>query len=517
MERIEDWNKRDFIDIGGQKWIWVVDFRLHDDLRDGGHARPSPREAFENEFQPFTIQVLCDRHLPDARCNNCCNCQESSKKNCRCKCGGEFELQARADEIKGRGTMFWNMEKHSECLPLRQHPGDHAAHKEGRGMTLEPSSEAKVHLKGFSIDVRQRKKEGVEDRVAFSRILEAFNNHFRTEADSKSELFLKLKRFCMRREAQQGHGDAVFDADTCRSTPMKRPQPLPPTETTHTRHKAGDCLQKPKCNTGSKTAAVQPQTGEESECGLMGMASRMSHTLPTGERRREIMDMFCGRHKNKKNKMLWRAQTDGAFEKRSYATRVGSCLTLAGKEWLDDEVTDGHLWTVARRSEENGKKHCCFGTHFCSELHNRGYESVKRWTKSFNLFDKDMVFVPINSGGHWTGIVIEPKKQTIIFFDSNWSVGRKKLETTCSHIRKECHQQKGRNLPEEWKAQTAAGRVPHQRNGHDCGVFLPMFFKCISDGERMEFSEKDMPELRMHIADTLLRKKEDRAEAIELL
>ena len=92
-------------------------------------------------------------------------------------------------------------------------------------------------------------------------------------------------------------------------------------------------------------------------------------------------------------------------------------LCLNPREWLNDEVINFflELLKVHNRSHESLPR-CYFMNPSKMIRGGKGYEyaGVKRWTRNVNLFEYDMVFVPIHVGGnHWCLATIDFKRSEI--------------------------------------------------------------------------------------------------------
>ena len=102
--------------------------------------------------------------------------------------------------------------------------------------------------------------------------------------------------------------------------------------------------------------------------------------------------------------------------------------------WLNDEVINGYLALIIDYLSHNSgslsldnlsktPKYHAFNSFFFSNLRDKGFNSVRRWTKRAGiggnaLLDVDTVFVPVHNGAHWTLIVVKPKIKTIAHYDS---------------------------------------------------------------------------------------------------
>ncbi|KAJ7643968.1 hypothetical protein FB45DRAFT_896539 [Roridomyces roridus] len=87
----------------------------------------------------------------------------------------------------------------------------------------------------------------------------------------------------------------------------------------------------------------------------------------------------------------------------------GDVLRLSPGEFLNDTLIEFglKLWLqeLEKTNPELVKQIHVFSSFFYKKLTNKGakqgYESVKKWTSKFNLFDKKFIIVPINENLHW--------------------------------------------------------------------------------------------------------------------
>ncbi|KAG2459602.1 TRA2B protein, partial [Polypterus senegalus] len=56
---------------------------------------------------------------------------------------------------------------------------------------------------------------------------------------------------------------------------------------------------------------------------------------------------------------------------------------------------------ITRSEQEGGLKVYAFNTFFFPKLCAGGYQAVRRWTKGMDIFEKDVIFVPLHLGVHW--------------------------------------------------------------------------------------------------------------------
>ena len=95
--------------------------------------------------------------------------------------------------------------------------------------------------------------------------------------------------------------------------------------------------------------------------------------------------------------------------------------------WLNDEVIN--LWMELMNARDvvlvalDGRRRTYFcNSCFYSKL-NEGnvykYSNVRRWTKNIDIFDQEMVIIPVNnSNQHWCLAVIYMQKKEIAYYDS---------------------------------------------------------------------------------------------------
>jgi Ulp1 family protease len=95
--------------------------------------------------------------------------------------------------------------------------------------------------------------------------------------------------------------------------------------------------------------------------------------------------------------------------------------TLSGTAWLNDQVINlyGKLCMLrATNSPSNYPKIHIFSTFFFKLLTDRGYSSVRRWTKKIDVFALDYVIVPIHLTDHWVCCAFNFKLKQIEYYDS---------------------------------------------------------------------------------------------------
>jgi len=196
--------------------------------------------------------------------------------------------------------------------------------------------------------------------------------------------------------------------------------------------------------------------------------------------------------------------------------------------WLNDEIINYYMLLLQERNgklaahyKETGSRPDFLTSHFYNNffidklLDNENrcytYSYVRRWSKRFDTFSKDMIFCPINiKNAHWTLAVMHIRERRIAYYDSMGGAGRRYVDGLFRYIKDEHQDKKNCPLPDadEWRLEYGTHSVcPQQENGTDCGVFTICNADFLSDGLPLEFTQAQVTEYwRTKIAASLLRK-----------
>jgi Ulp1 family protease len=130
------------------------------------------------------------------------------------------------------------------------------------------------------------------------------------------------------------------------------------------------------------------------------------------------------------------------------------------------------------------------------------YGNVKRWSKKFDVFALDRVFMPVNlSNTHWTLLVAYIQRKEIHYYDSMSGSGERHMKAVLRWLTDEAREKKQMTLdPAEWKLVDREKDVPQQQNGYDCGVFSVICADYLSDSLLLRYSQEEMPDNRIKIA-----------------
>lgn len=213
-------------------------------------------------------------------------------------------------------------------------------------------------------------------------------------------------------------------------------------------------------------------------------------------------------------------EVDAVLHKRGIISKIAreqvcdkDISRLRPCQWLNDEIINFYGAMILSRSEASRQKPPLngikktkildvhyFSSFFWSKLLSEGYERARlsKWTKKFDIFEKDMILIPINHDNmHWTGAAINFREKRIESYDS-MNVPRKLVFLKLrQYLDSEHRNKKGKPFDFTDWVDYDPEDTPQQENGYDCGVFTCQFLESLSRGEQgFKFSQCDMTYLR---------------------
>merc|ERR1712238_404701 len=207
------------------------------------------------------------------------------------------------------------------------------------------------------------------------------------------------------------------------------------------------------------------------------------------------------------------ATPQGSQRLHHIVIRVEDYEKLEMGQWLNDSLVDLWMQWISRNINCKQSDVYFFSSHFHSTLVSDGPEGVESWTarKNINIFEKKLIFIPINKTLHWSLCVIvnpgtiqtsvdndeDNKHQPVscmLFFDS--------LKMHCKHNTRRLLL---RWLNSEWKRIKKSSdnpfikkkypmydpEVPLQDNGSDCGVFVCRYALAMLKLRHLKFTNKE--------------------------
>ncbi|XP_062355125.1 sentrin-specific protease 2 [Cinclus cinclus] len=179
-------------------------------------------------------------------------------------------------------------------------------------------------------------------------------------------------------------------------------------------------------------------------------------------------------------------------------TREDIC-TLQPRGWLNDRIMNFYMGLLVERSKKEGYPAVyAFNTFFYSKLSSANHKGVKKWTKGVDIFEHDVILVPIHLRIHWTLLVVDLREKAIKYFDSLGQKGDHICKTVLKYLEEESREKRNIELTtSEWTLHSmGTEEIPQQNNGSDCGVFVCKFADFISRDKPIIFTREHMPYFR---------------------
>ncbi|XP_019955783.1 sentrin-specific protease 3b [Paralichthys olivaceus] len=166
--------------------------------------------------------------------------------------------------------------------------------------------------------------------------------------------------------------------------------------------------------------------------------------------------------------------------------------TLYGQNWLNDQVMNMYGDLVMDSVPE--RVHF-FNSFFYDKLRTKGYDGVKRWTKNVDIFQKDLLLIPIHLEVHWSLVSVDIPRRAITYFDSQRTLNRRCPKHIFKYLQAEAIKKDQQDFLMGWKGFFKMN-VGRQNNDSDCGAFVLQYCKCLALGQPFSFGQQDMPRLR---------------------
>uniref|UniRef100_A0A8I5TY85 SUMO specific peptidase 2 n=3 Tax=Pongo TaxID=9599 RepID=A0A8I5TY85_PONAB len=163
------------------------------------------------------------------------------------------------------------------------------------------------------------------------------------------------------------------------------------------------------------------------------------------------------------------------------------------------EVINFYMNLLVERNKKQGYPALhVFSTFFYPKLKSGGYQAVKRWTKGVNLFEQEIILVPIHRKVHWSLVVIDLRKKCLKYLDSMGQKGHRICEILLQYLQDESKTKRNidLNLLEWTHYSMKPHEIPQQLNGSDCGMFTCKYADYISRDKPITFTQHQMPLFR---------------------
>ena len=196
--------------------------------------------------------------------------------------------------------------------------------------------------------------------------------------------------------------------------------------------------------------------------------------------------------------------------------------TLESNNYLNDEIINFYFGMIVRRSANV----YAFNTFFMGYLlegegrtRRYNYNRVSRWSKHFDPFELDKLFVPIHLPLHWTFIIIHFQTKAIHYYDSLHCNGARFTTSMLRWLEDEAEKREKPFDRKDWKLEDIKNSPSQGGNTTCCGVFAVMSADYLSADIPLSvdsFGLKDMPSFRRYIARDILRGYLDHDDPSEL-
>ncbi|CAH2988992.1 unnamed protein product [Chilo suppressalis] len=176
--------------------------------------------------------------------------------------------------------------------------------------------------------------------------------------------------------------------------------------------------------------------------------------------------------------------------------------TLAGLNWLNDEVINFYMNLLMQRCEQKSDLPRVYATNtfFYPKLMQAGQAGLRRWTRKVDIFAHDIMVVPVHLGVHWCLSIIDFRAKKISYLDSMGGRNQSCLDALLQYLRDEHKDKKGQPFDDSGWTTEILKDIPQQMNGSDCGMFACTFAEFSSRNAPYTFSQAHMPYLRRKAA-----------------
>uniref|UniRef100_A0A5S6Q7G9 ULP_PROTEASE domain-containing protein n=1 Tax=Trichuris muris TaxID=70415 RepID=A0A5S6Q7G9_TRIMR len=177
-------------------------------------------------------------------------------------------------------------------------------------------------------------------------------------------------------------------------------------------------------------------------------------------------------------------------------------LTLRHHNWLNDEVLNNYMDLIVNRSLAHPElpRVFAFSTFFYVTYLAHSYAGVRWFTESCNLFEHDLIIVPIYKSSHWALVVVDFRGKTVKYYDSLRHDGTVALKTVRAYLSTESKVKRKTNMEFRHWTFGIDEACPIQMNNDDCGVFVLAIAELLSRDKVLSFHQKHIRQFRERIA-----------------
>lgn len=184
-------------------------------------------------------------------------------------------------------------------------------------------------------------------------------------------------------------------------------------------------------------------------------------------------------------------------------------LSLTKGEWLQDDVLNFYAKLLEDRDNillKSGlKRKRSIFMNTCYDVFLNGKQNVNSYIENKvsknglkNIFNASKMFVPINYiNVHWMLVTVDIENEVIEGYNSisNEKHYSKYLNNMMhliyNHLDTMYEDMNNSCLPQSWRIVDRSKKIPQQKNGSDCGVFVLAFIDFLSVGDEWDFDPKE--------------------------
>ncbi|XP_030015998.1 sentrin-specific protease 5-like [Sphaeramia orbicularis] len=180
---------------------------------------------------------------------------------------------------------------------------------------------------------------------------------------------------------------------------------------------------------------------------------------------------------------------------KKHTLTLDDLSTLANQNWLNDQVMNMYGELIMESAHH--KVHF-LNSFFHRQLMTKGYDGVKRWTKQVDLFSKTLLLVPVHLEVHWCLVTADIPQKKICLYDSQGNALQKVARNILRYLITEAKEKRRSAFENDWTV-SFDEKIPQQTNENDCGVFVLEYSRCLALTKPLQFSQKDIPNIRKRI------------------
>uniref|UniRef100_A0A915D0T6 Ubiquitin-like protease family profile domain-containing protein n=1 Tax=Ditylenchus dipsaci TaxID=166011 RepID=A0A915D0T6_9BILA len=144
------------------------------------------------------------------------------------------------------------------------------------------------------------------------------------------------------------------------------------------------------------------------------------------------------------------------------------------EQWLNDQAINFCMQLIVQRCQSNDSLPSIyvFESFFWIRLELKGPKAMLSWTTSVDVFDYEMLFLPVHTPGHWSLVMVDLENGKLLYFDSLHSDGTKHLNLLKDFLAEFAEERGYATVdPSHWLC-LCPKDIPKQKNSFDCGVFV---------------------------------------------